>query len=105
MIVIDETLGKVVGDYGILSPQAARSLKCRYPEGEFRIDPLKPIAHAIFEVSRACIHPAYRSSGALARLWSGLGAYVRENNVKYLAGCASVPLDSVDSISVCCVPS
>ena len=94
LIVIDETLGKVVGTYRILSPWAARSLKCRYPEGEFRIDALAPIAHEIFEVGRACIHPAYRSSGALARLWSGLGGYVRENNVKYLAGCASVPLDS-----------
>ena len=94
LIVVDETLGKVVGTYRILSPWGARSLKRMYSEGEFRIDALKPIAHEIFEVGRACIHPAYRSSGALARLWSGLGAYVRENNVKYLAGCASVPLDS-----------
>lgn len=94
LIVIDETLGKVVGTYRILSPWGARSVKRMYSEGEFRIDALKPIAHEIFEVGRACIHPAYRSGGALARLWSGLGAYVRENNVKYLAGCASVPLDS-----------
>ena len=94
LIVIDETLGKVVGTYRILSPWGARSVKRMYSEGEFRIGALKPIAHEIFEVGRACIHPAYRSSGALARLWSGLGAYVRVNNVKYLAGCASVPLDS-----------
>ena len=64
-----------------------------YSEGEFRIGALKLIAHETFEVGRACIHPAYRSSGALARLWSGLGAYVRDNKVKYLAGCASVSLD------------
>ena len=94
LIVVDETLGKVVGTYRILSPWGARTVKRMYSEGEFRIDALKPISHEIFEVGRACIHPAYRSSGALARLWSGLGAYVRENNVKYLAGCASVPLDS-----------
>ena len=94
LIVVDETLGKVVGTYRILSPWGARTVKRMYSEGEFRIDALKRISHEIFEVGRACIHPAYRSSGALARLWSGLGAYVRENNVKYLAGCASVPLDS-----------
>ena len=94
LIVVDETLGKVVGTYRILSPWGARTVKRMYSEGEFRIDALKPISHEIFEVGRACIYPAYRSSGALARLWSGLGAYVRENNVKYLAGCASVPLDS-----------
>ena len=94
LIVVDDTLGKVVGTYRILSPWGARAVKRMYSEGEFRVDALKPIAHEIFEVGRACIHPAYRSSGALARLWSGLGAYVRDNDVKYLAGCASVPLDS-----------
>ena len=94
LIVIDESLGKVVGTYRIMAPWAARAVKRMYSEGEFRIDSLRPIAHEIFEVGRACIHPAYRSSGALARLWSGLGMYVRNHGVNYLAGCASVPLDS-----------
>ncbi len=94
LIVIDESLGKVVGTYRVMAPWAARAVKRMYSEGEFRIDSLRPIAHEIFEVGRACIHPAYRSSGALARLWSGLGMYVRNHGVKYLAGCASVPLDS-----------
>ena len=94
LIVVDEALDKVVGTYRILAPWGARAVKRMYSEGEFRIDSLKPIAHEIFEVGRACIHPAYRSSGALARLWTGLGAYVRDHQVKYLAGCASVPLDS-----------
>lgn len=93
LIVVDETLGKVVGTYRILAPWGARAVKRMYAEGEFRLDSLKPIAHEIFEVGRACIHPAYRSSGALARLWTGLGTYVRDHQVKYLAGCASVPLD------------
>jgi len=94
LIVMDEALGKVVGTYRILAPWGARAVKRMYSEGEFRIDSLRPIAHEIFEVGRACIHPAYRSSGALARLWTGLSAYARDNRVKYLAGCASVPLDS-----------
>ena len=94
LIVLDEALDKVVGTYRILAPWGARAVKRMYSEGEFRIDSLKPIAHEIFEVGRACIHPAYRNSGALARLWTGLGAYVRDHEVKYLAGCASVPLDS-----------
>ena len=93
LIVVDESLGKVVGTYRILAPWGARAVKRMYSESEFRLDSLKPIAHEIFEVGRACIHPAYRSSGALARLWTGLGTYVRDHQVKYLAGCASVPLD------------
>lgn len=94
LIVIDEALGKVVGTYRILPPWGARAVKRMYCEDEFRIDRLKPIAHDIFEIGRACVHPAYRSSGALARLWTGLFGYVRAHQVKYLAGCASVALDS-----------
>lgn len=94
LIVLDEAQDRVVGTYRILPPWGARALKRMYSEGEFRVDSLRPIANDVFEVGRACIHPAYRSTGALARLWSGLGAYVRDHHVKYLAGCASVPLDS-----------
>lgn len=94
LIVLDDELGKVVGTYRIMPPWCARAVNRMYSEGEFRVDSLRPIAHEVFEVGRACVHPAYRSSGALARLWTGLGAYARLHHVKYLAGCASVPLDS-----------
>jgi putative hemolysin len=96
LVVIDEWRDKVVGTYRILPPWSARRLGKRYSEGEFRIDALRAIDRDLFEVGRACVHPAYRTGeGAvvLARLWTGLGAYVRENQVKYLAGCASVPLE------------
>lgn len=96
LVVIDEWRDKVVGTYRILPPWGARQLGKRYSESEFRIDSLRPILRDMFEVGRACVHPAYRTGEGgmvLSRLWSGLGAYVRENHVKYLAGCASVPFD------------
>ncbi len=93
LIVVDESRDKVVGTYRILPPWAAAKLRRMYAETEFRIDSLRPIARDIFEVGRACIHPAYRDGSVLARLWSGIGNYVMEHDVKYLAGCASVPLD------------
>jgi putative hemolysin len=96
LIVTDQLRDKVVGTYRILPPWGAHKIKRRYSETEFRIDSLRPIAHQLFEVGRACIHPAYRcgtNGTVLARLWSGLGAYVRDNQVKYLGGCASVPLE------------
>ncbi len=96
LVVVDEWRDKVVGTYRILPPWGARRLGKRYTETEFRIDALRPIQHELFEVGRACVHPAYRTGEGgvvLARLWSGLGRYVREHNVKYLAGCASVPFE------------
>lgn len=93
LIVIDEKLGKVVGTCRILAPWGSSASKRLCCEREFRIDSLKPIAHTVHEVGRACIHPAYRRSVALARLWSGLSAYGREHHVRYLVTCASVPLE------------
>jgi putative hemolysin len=96
LVVIDEWRDKVVGTYRILPPWGAQRLGKRYSDTEFRLDSLRPIMNEMFEVGRACVHPAYRSgegSMVLARLWSGLGAYAREHRVKYLAGCASVPFE------------
>jgi putative hemolysin len=96
LVVVDDWRDKVVGTYRILPPWGARLAGKRYCETEFRIDSLRPILPELFEAGRACVHPAYRASEGsivLARLWSGLGAYVREHRVKYIAGCASVPLE------------
>lgn len=97
LVVVDEWRDKVVGTYRILSPSSAQRLGKRYAESEFRMDSLRSIQNELFEVGRACVHPAYRAAEGgvvLARLWSGLGAYVRERNVRFLAGCASVPFES-----------
>jgi putative hemolysin len=96
LVVVDEWNDKVVGTYRILPPWGARRVGRRYSDSEFRLDALRSIDTALYEVGRACVHPAYRSGEGgmvLARLWTGLGQYVREHQVKYLAGCASVSLE------------
>jgi putative hemolysin len=93
LVVIDRFTDRVVGTYRILPPWGARRAGGLYCEQEFRIEALNPIRPQLFELGRACIHPAWRDGSVLAKLWSGLGRYVRENQVRYLLGCASVPLD------------
>ena len=93
LIVTDRFTEKVVGTYRILPPWGARRAGGLYSEQEFRIDALNPLRPQLFELGRACIHPAWRDGSVLAKLWSGLGQYVRRNRVQYLLGCASVPLD------------
>ncbi|MCS6997242.1 MAG: GNAT family N-acetyltransferase [Casimicrobiaceae bacterium] len=92
LIVIDRATEKVVGTYRILPPWGARRAGGLYCEREFRIEALAPIRSELFELGRACIHPAWRDGSVLAKLWSGLGQYVRKHRVRYLLGCASVPL-------------
>ncbi|MFN3629859.1 MAG: GNAT family N-acetyltransferase [Casimicrobiaceae bacterium] len=93
LIVIDRFTDRVVGTYRILPPWGARRAGGLYCEQEFRIEALNPIRHELFELGRACIHPAWRDGSVLAKLWSGLGQYVRQHQVRYLLGCASVPLN------------
>ncbi len=93
LIVLDRITEKVVGTYRILPPWGARRAGGLYCEQEFHIERLNPIRHELFELGRACIHPAWRDGSVLARLWQGLGRYVRQHQVRYLLGCASVPLD------------
>ena len=92
LIVIDESQDKVIWHLSHHGAMGSAFGTAHVFGGEFRIDNLRPIARDLR--SGSGLHPSgHRSSGA-ARLWSGLGSYVRQHGVKYLAGCASVSLDS-----------
>ncbi len=90
LIVRDETRGRIVGTYRILTPEAARRVGGYYTETEFdltRIDHLKP---SLVEVGRSCIDSDYRSGTVIALLWMKLAEYMTQNGYEYLMGCASI---------------
>lgn len=90
LIVRDESSGRIVGTYRILSPQAARKVGSYYSENEFDLTRLAHLRPRIVEVGRSCIDPDYRTGATIALLWAGLARYMRENNHEYLIGCASI---------------
>jgi len=90
LIVRDETNGRIIGTYRILSPQAARRAGCYYSETEFNLDRLKNFRDSTVEIGRSCIDPDYRTGGTIALLWSGLIRYMLHNRHQYLIGCASI---------------
>jgi putative hemolysin len=92
LLVRDETTGKVVGTYRILSPEAAKRVGSYYSEGEFSLTRLQNLRPRMVEVGRSCIHADYRSGAVIALLWAGLGEYMVSRGYTYLIGCASISM-------------
>ena len=90
LIVRDETTGRIIGTYRILSPEAARRAGSYYSETEFNLDRLKNFRDSTVEIGRSCIDPDYRTGGTISLLWSGLMRYMLQNRHEYLIGCASI---------------
>ncbi len=93
LIVRDDATGAVVGTYRMLPPQAAERAGRRYADGEFDLSGLRPLRDALVETGRSCVHPDYRNGAVVNLMWAGLARYLHLNNLRWLAGCASVPLD------------
>ena len=92
LIVRDESRGRIVGTYRILSPAAARKVGGYYSENEFDLTRLQHLRGRMVEIGRSCIDADYRSGAVIALLWSGLARYMQENGYDHLIGCASVSM-------------
>jgi len=92
LIVRDESQGRIVGTYRILSPSSARSVGSYYSESEFDLVRLAHLRERMVEVGRSCIDPDYRSGAVISLLWSGLAFYMVKNRHDYLIGCASISM-------------
>jgi putative hemolysin len=93
LIVRDDATGAVVGTYRMLTPQAAARIGRRYGDGEFDLSGLRPLRDQLVETGRSCVHPAHRSGAVVNLMWAGIARYLHLRDLRWLAGCASVPLD------------
>ncbi len=90
LVVRDETAGRIVGTYRILSPRAARRIGGYYSENEFDLTRLQLLREGMVEIGRSCIDPDYRSGATIALLWSGLAHFMTQGGYRHLIGCASI---------------
>jgi putative hemolysin len=93
LIVRDDASGTVVGTYRMMPPKAAERAGRRYGDGEFDLSGLRPLRDQLVETGRSCVHPDHRSGAVVNLMWAGLARYLHLNNLRWLGGCASVPLD------------
>lgn len=87
---------KVVGTYRLLTGERAKRHGGFYSQRAYQLAPLLA-AHPdlrFLELGRSCVLKPYRARRIVELLWQGLWAYVLENRVGAMIGCAS--LDGTD---------
>lgn len=85
---------RVVGTYRVLRQDAAERAGGFYTQGEYNIAPLiaaKSGTYEFMELGRSCVLKPYRNKRTVELLWHGIWAYVREQGVDVMIGCASFP--------------
>ena len=84
--------GPVIGTYRVLTPAAARRVGGLYSDGEFDLTRLRPLRSRMVELGRSCVHPDWRSGGAILALWGALAEFMHRNRLDTMIGCASVSM-------------
>jgi putative hemolysin len=88
----DAEPGPVIGTYRVLTPAAARRVGGLYSETEFDLTRLRPLRARMVELGRSCVHPAWRSGGAILALWGALAEFMVRNELDTMVGCASISM-------------
>lgn len=92
LLVLDESkpLGnQVVGTYRLLTRDNMEKIGNFYTETEYDISPLKNFDGEILELGRSCVEQPYRTRPVIQLLWSGIGSFIAEKDIKIMFGCAS----------------
>jgi putative hemolysin len=84
--------GPVIGTYRVLTPANARRVGGLYSDGEFDLTRLRPLRAKMVELGRSCVHPDWRSGGAILALWGALAEFMHRNDLDTMVGCASVSM-------------
>ncbi|HKX44386.1 MAG TPA: GNAT family N-acyltransferase [Burkholderiaceae bacterium] len=84
--------GPVIGTYRVLTPAAAKRVGGLYSETEFDLTRLRPLRSRMVELGRSCVHPDWRSGGAILALWGALAEFMHRNALDTMIGCASVSM-------------
>ena len=92
LLVRDAATRQVIGTYRVLTPAAARRVGGLYSETEFDLTRLRPLRARMVELGRSCVHPEWRSGGAILALWGALAEFMHRNALDTMVGCASVSM-------------
>jgi putative hemolysin len=88
----DGNSDEVIGTYRVLTPEAAKRAGGLYSDTEFDLTRLRPLRSRMVELGRSCVHPQWRSGGAIMALWGALTEFMVRNDLDTMVGCASVSM-------------
>jgi len=84
--------GPVIGTYRVLTPTAAQRVGGLYSDTEFDLVRLRSLRPKMVELGRSCVHPDWRTGGAILALWGALAEFMVRNRLDTMIGCASVSM-------------
>ena len=91
-LLVRDGSGRIIACTRLLTPEGARRAGGFYSQTEFDLAPVLALPGRFLEIGRTCVDPDYRNGATISTLWSGLAAFIAEQRVDYLIGCASMPL-------------
>jgi len=91
-LLVRSAAGEVIGTYRVMTPAASQRIGGLYSDTEFDLTRLRPFRPKMVELGRACVHPDWRSGGAIMALWGALGEFMLRNDLDTMVGCASVSM-------------
>ncbi len=101
LIVVDEERDDLIcGTYRLLRGSVARRHRGFYSENEFDLTEVRGLPGQCAEIGRSCVHRDYRDGSVIGLLWNGLASYMRQFDVQYLMGCASLHTTDADQASL-----
>jgi len=104
LLVVDHTLGEgpesVVGTYRLIRREAAARIGHFYSADEYDISRIEANPGGILELGRSCVDAGYRGRAAMQLLWRGIAAYVFQNKIELMFGCASLPGIDTDVLAL-----
>ncbi|OYV33992.1 MAG: hemolysin-like protein [Rhodospirillales bacterium 20-64-7] len=104
LLVVDHTLGEgpasVVGTYRLIRRGAAQRIGRFYSADEYDIARIEANPGSILELGRSCVDSRYRNRSVMQLLWRGIAAYVFQNGIDLMFGCASLPGTDPDALAL-----
>jgi putative hemolysin len=93
LMVTDMKTGRVIATTRLLSSESVKLSGAFYSETEFDIQAILGLNAMLLEVGRTCVAESHRNGAALSLLWRGIVRVAVIDDVDYLMGCVSIPLD------------
>ena len=70
-----------------------------YSADEYDLSVIEAFPGRVLELGRSCVDAVYRGRAAMQLLWRGLAAYVAEQGIDLMFGCASLAGTDPDALS------
>lgn len=92
LLVRDAHTRQVLGTYRLLTPAQARRIGSTYSDTEFDLTRLRSLRERMVEIGRSCVHRDHRQGKVIMALWAALAAFMVDNALDTMIGCASIPM-------------